>query len=81
MSPVNAFVLPADASDVRAILSAALEYERLFVASYGRVCNRLRDVDPITYDEVLHLLKDHVHLENDIEVALGGTAAYVGSRA
>ena len=71
LSPVEAFNLPANCADIPTILASALAYERVFVDSYWRLCSRVREADPVTYDDLLHLLKDHVKREADLEAASG----------
>jgi ferritin-like protein len=72
LSPVEAFSLPASGADIYAILSAALGYERLFIQEYGRFCARVRDIDPLTYEDMIALLKDHVTREDGLEMSLAG---------
>ena len=75
LSPVEAFTLPASGADIPAILSAALGYERLFVQEYGRLCGRVRDADPLTYEDLIALLKDHVTRADGLEMSLVGYGA------
>jgi ferritin-like protein len=73
LAPVHEFSLPASGADPRAILSDALKYERLFVEGYAEFCRRYRDDDIVSYEEAVHLLKDHVQREDDLEMALAGS--------
>jgi ferritin-like protein len=72
LAPIERFSLPESGSDVQAILSLALGYERLFVESYGEFAATVRDTDIVTYEEVVDLLRDHVKREDELEMALLG---------
>jgi bacterioferritin len=70
MSPLKRFSMPSSNSDVRVILTYALEQERRIVSSYGELLRAVKDKDEVTHQQVLHILADEVRVESDLETAL-----------
>jgi ferritin-like protein len=71
-SPLEAFGLPPSTRDPGAILGYALGQVQRAVRAYGALVADLAGRDEISHHLVLHILRDHVDLEDEIESALAG---------
>lgn len=69
-SPLDRFALPVSTSNPGDILSYALEQIRLALRAYGALLTTLAGKDEVTHHTILHILRDHVDLEDEIEAAL-----------
>jgi ferritin-like protein len=69
-SRTGEFRLPANYSDIGAILGYALEQTRAMIRGYGEFLERVRGKDELTHHLVLKLLRQEVGRETDIEAAL-----------
>ena len=74
VSPFTEFSMPDSNSDVRAILTHALEGTRTIVSAYGDFLERVRGRDEISHRLVVGLLEKEVHREADLQAALAGLA-------
>ncbi|MFQ5796299.1 MAG: ferritin-like domain-containing protein [Candidatus Bipolaricaulia bacterium] len=70
ISPLDRFSLPSSNSDVKEILSQAVEGERLAIKAYSEFLEQVKDKDVVTYYEVLEVLKDEIEHEDEIETIL-----------
>src|SRR5262249_62409792 len=71
-SPLDAFGLPDSLSDPGVILGYALGQVQRAIRAYGALLADLAGRDEIGHRLVLHILRDHVDLEDEIESALAG---------
>ena len=71
LSPAASYPTAVDFSDVGAILSIALERQRVAIHAYNEILELVNGKDTVTYDLVLHLLKHEIAREDDIEGVLG----------
>jgi ferritin-like protein len=71
-SPLDAFGLPASTSDPGAILGYALRQVQRAIRAHGALLAAVAGRDEITHHLLLHILRDHVDLEDEIEAALAG---------
>ncbi len=62
--------MPQSSSDVGVILGHVLGQVRTIIGEYGAFLDRVRGRDEISHRLVLHLLKEQVTLESEIEAAL-----------
>jgi ferritin-like protein len=69
-SRTGEFRLPANNSDIGAILSYALEQTRAIIGEYGACLDFTRGKDELTHHLVLKLLRQEVTRETDLEAAL-----------
>lgn len=70
VSPADTYPAPVDFSDVGAILSIALERQRVAIRAYNDILQLVDGKDAVTYDLVLQLLKDEIAREDEIEGVL-----------
>jgi ferritin-like protein len=80
-SPVDAFGLPASTSDPSAVLGYALGPLQRAIRAYGALLAEVAGRDEITHHLLLHILRDHVDLEDEIESALAGQPAVPAATA
>jgi ferritin-like protein len=80
-SPLEAFGLPASLTDPGAIIAYALGQVQRAIRAYGALVAAVAGRDEITHHLLLHILRDHVDLEDEIESALAGGPASVATPA
>jgi ferritin-like protein len=80
-SPLDAFGLPANTSEPGAILGYALGQVQRAIRAYGALVAELAGRDELTHHLLLHILRDHVDLEDEIESALAGQPLPVATAA
>ena len=62
---------PPLSKDVDGILRTALKVERGVIETYNKLAKETRDKDPITHRLLVHILRDEVSEEQNIETMLG----------
>ncbi len=71
-APLDGFGLPASTTDPGVILAYALGQVQGAIRAYGALVATVAGRDEITHRLLLHVLRDHVDLEDEIESALAG---------
>jgi ferritin-like protein len=71
-SPLEGFGLPASLIDPGTIIAYALGQVQRAIRAYGALVAAVTGRDEITHHLLLHILRDHVDLEDEFESALAG---------
>jgi len=73
-APIEELRLPRDYSDVKEILTIAIDYERTAIADYHNLLSGLRDYDVITHLLLAEILTGKLAREDELEAALTDAA-------